>query len=261
MVHAKSKLALSFDPRECRGFSPAAGNQVAIERIEGLQALGLTLIAATPEPRFTMPVVPTEAVDALLRETKKTAGKPRAVDPEKLMEGLPKIDWPAVFTEINRKEDGLAASVLARELENLQRPFERDEIKEVLSVEPRLTSLLNPLARVGDRWPGSWLSLLSWSNGGDFINGERCFQDMFSVAQVREYTTLYGIPNYLPDAIPFAMDGGAGIYFFDARQPPDAGEYPVVFCHSSEVGGGWEAVTPLNRSFLSCCQSKKSTIE
>jgi hypothetical protein len=141
---------------------------------------------------------------------------------------------------------------------HLQRPFGRNQIEEVLAIEPGVTSLQNPFTRIEDQWPVSWLSFLRWSNGGDFINGEngeRGFQDMFSLEQVREYTTLYGIAHFLPGAIPFAMDGGAALYMFDTRKSPNAGEYPIVFCHSSEVGGGWDSVTRLEDSFLACCQS------
>jgi hypothetical protein len=142
---------------------------------------------------------------------------------EALSSRLADVDWATVFAEVNRKEGGLDPQALAAALAGIQRPFERDEIEEMLAIEPEIDSLQNSLAQVEDRWPGSWLSFLNWSNGGDFINGDRGFQDMFSVDQVREYTTCYGVAAFLPGAIPFAMDGGGCLYMFDTREAPISG--------------------------------------
>ena len=128
-------------------------------------------------------------------------------------------------------------------------------IVQILEFGPDATMLPNPLGLVENRWSDTWLSFLSWSNGGDFTTGERAFQDMFSLAQVREFTTLYCIVQSLPGAIPFAMDGGSALYMFDVRREPVEGEYPTVFCHCSEVADGWEAVTRLESTFVAVCRS------
>lgn len=254
MLNTDSGMALSFDPSECRGFEPRARNRVTIARIEGMQAFGLALISEQPDPPFQRPAVSTEALNTLLREARGQTAAER-ITLEALTKRLPSIDWEATFSDVERKEDGLEPAALVDALVHLQRPFERHEIEQVLAVEPTVTSLENPFLRIGDRWPNSWLSFLAWSNGGDFFTGERGFQDMLSIEEVREYTTLYGIAHFLPRAIPFAMDGGGGVYMFDTREDPEAGEYPIVFCHSSEVGAGWSAATRLEDSFVECCSS------
>jgi len=254
MLNTKSGMALNFHPNECRGFEPAARNIVGIERIEGMNAFGLTLVAEEPAPIFSQPTISEGAVEHLISEAQQ-APSPQPMLVETLSSRLADVDWTTIFAEVNRKEDGLDPQALAAALAGIQRPFERDEIEEMLAIEPEIDSLQNSLARVEDRWPDSWLSFLSWSNGGDFINGDRAFQDMLSVDQVREYTTCYGVAALLPGAIPFAMDGGGSLYMFDTREAPISGEYPIVFCHSSEIIDGWDAVTALENSFLVCCRA------
>ena len=48
MLNTKTGMALNFHPSECREFKPAARNIVAIDRIEGMQAFGLTLAVLRP---------------------------------------------------------------------------------------------------------------------------------------------------------------------------------------------------------------------
>jgi SMI1 / KNR4 family (SUKH-1) len=77
--------------------------------------------------------------------------------------------------------------------------------------------------------PDSYLDFLRWSNGGSFFNCERSFDPFFNTTEIREYLLAYHIPQYMPEALPFAFDGGGSFYLFDMRQPPTNGEYPILF--------------------------------
>ena len=255
MVTTTDGLALRFGLEECKGFAPAAGNQVTLERTEGIRACGLSLKAVGPPPRFMFGerANAESGGDPLVRETQDDRDL-RPLTATELRERLPTIDWRDVFTDVLRTERGLDPQALAKALAQLQQPFDRGEMEELLAFGSTATPS-NPFREIAQRWPHSWLSFMTWSNGGDFISGDRAFQDMFSLEQVREFTTVYGIPCFLPGAIPFAMDGGGALYLFDARETSAAEECPIVFCHSSEVEGGWGAVARLEDSFLECCRS------
>ncbi|MET7402661.1 SMI1/KNR4 family protein [Dactylosporangium sp. NPDC005572] len=87
--------------------------------------------------------------------------------------------------------------------------------------------------------PASYLTWLSWSNGGVFGNGERWFQllPVDGPGGVRAMLLAYELPEYMPGALPFALNGGGVFYLFDMRAPADAdGEYPVVASHAGNLG-------------------------
>ena len=46
----------------------------------------------------------------------------------------------------------------------------------------------------------------------------------------------YELPEYMPNAVSFAMDGSGNHYMFDMREEPINGEYPILFAHS----GAWD---------------------
>ena len=253
MLNTDDGLALKFEASQCLGFTPSDRDRVSIERIEGMQAFGLRKLPAAPPPPFARPTVSAAAIDAVLRAATPPAPP---LDAATVQAKLRVIDWPGVFTAIERTRPGLSSPALTDGLARLVRPFERDEVKEVLSFDPRTArpSLDNPLQRVGTRWPGAWLSLLAWSNGGTFVSGERCFHDLLSLAEVREYTVLYGLVTHLPGAIPFALDGGGGLYVFDARE--GEGELPVAFIYQDDVERGWAEAEHLEASFLEVCRAQ-----
>ena len=77
MLQTKSKQALSFDVQECRGFVPADRNIVAIARIEGMWAFGLSLVSDGARKKYERPVVPAGRVEALMRATPDARSGPR----------------------------------------------------------------------------------------------------------------------------------------------------------------------------------------
>lgn len=84
------------------------------------------------------------------------------------------------------------------------------------------------------QFPESFVDLLRWSNGGNFVKGDREF-GMFDPKTIRENLLAYQVPEYMPGAIPFAFDGGGGFYLFDMRNAPVEGEYPIVMAHSGSL--------------------------
>jgi hypothetical protein len=105
--------------------------------------------------------------------------------------------------------------------------------------------------------PPSYLSLLSWSNGGEFRTGERWFQffpALDSAHGVRAMLLGYHLPRYMPMALPFAFNGGGTFYLFDMRQAANRGEYPVVCSHSGNLGWETDECVQIAESFESACR-------
>jgi hypothetical protein len=95
--------------------------------------------------------------------------------------------------------------------------------------------------------PPSYKAFLGWSNGGTFVTGDREFQ-MLKVLELREYLLLYDVPQHMPGAVPFGLDGAGSFYLFDLRDPPDdRGEYPVLFAPTGNLG--YPSAAVLGRSF------------
>lgn len=46
----------------------------------------------------------------------------------------------------------------------------------------------------------------------------------------------YGLPEYMPNAVSFAMDGSGNYYLFDMREEKRNNEYPVLIAHSGSLG-------------------------
>jgi len=64
----------------------------------------------------------------------------------------------------------------------------------------------------------------------------------------------YHIPQYMPDALPIAFNGGGVFYLLDMREPACEGEYPIVCASSGYLGWeprAWRLVAP---SFLEACR-------
>lgn len=75
------------------------------------------------------------------------------------------------------------------------------------------------------QFPDSYIELLKYSNGGEFQNGERCFQ-FFNTEDLREMNLAYELPEYMPGAVSFAMDGCGNHYMFDMREEKETTNIP-----------------------------------
>src|SRR5262249_11533316 len=105
--------------------------------------------------------------------------------------------------------------------------------------------------------PVSYLSLLAWSNGGEFRTGDRWFQFHRAVEPghgVRAMMLGHHIPQYMPGAVPIALNGGGWFYLFDMRNPPRDGEYPVVACSAGNLGWDPDKCKVVAATFLAACQ-------
>jgi hypothetical protein len=79
--------------------------------------------------------------------------------------------------------------------------------------------------------PEELAGLLTFSNGGAIINGEREF-GYFSLQEIRYYYFAYGFPKYLPDFLPVAFNGGGIFYAYDFRAD---GTLPIVAVASGNL--------------------------
>ncbi|QDT91751.1 SMI1/KNR4 family protein [Gimesia algae] len=170
------------------------------------------------------------------------------------------MDWNHVFQhvakEIPATDDDityLQKSVLA--------PLVKSEITEINSEQQNPFLETNPLYEEyqpfdPSKWdipmrpfPDAFVAFLKWSNGGDFVRGEREF-GMFGTKSIREYLLAYQIPEYMPGAVPFAFDGGGGFYLFDMRKEMIDGEFPIVISHSGSLGWDQEDAIRIADTFL-----------
>ncbi|MEN9362397.1 MAG: hypothetical protein RL095_3932 [Verrucomicrobiota bacterium] len=114
---------------------------------------------------------------------------------------------------------------------------EREEISEFWKKHPEIQCDLNI-----DTWrfpnqslSHQFLNFLRWSNSGCcLVNGEREF-GFFSTHDTRDMMISYEFPKYLPEALPFALNGGGWFYAFDMRKEPKNGEYPIIFIESGNL--------------------------
>ncbi|MBR1736834.1 MAG: SMI1/KNR4 family protein [Firmicutes bacterium] len=65
-------------------------------------------------------------------------------------------------------------------------------------------------------FPSGYFGLMFEIESGIFANGERLFQ-FFSLAEISEYYEFYNFAEYMPFALPFALDGCGNFYIFDFR--------------------------------------------
>lgn len=179
-------------------------------------------------------------------------------------------DWTNIFEECY-PEPGAEAHELSELVQGFGASLSAEELGEINS---RLSNPFPPSDPLHAsyspfdpcRWklpagslPADYLDFLSWSNGGEFRTGERWFQ-FFPATDpmhgVRAMLLAYHIPQYMPLALPFAMDGGGGIYLFDMRDP--AAEPPIVWAHAGSIGWEPNNHVQLATSFLAACTGKTS---
>ena len=156
------------------------------------------------------------------------------------------MDWESVFQHV-AKEPQATDDEIAYLQESVLAVLTESEIAEINSQQQNPFPASDPLHDKyqpfdPSQWdilkrpfPESFVEFLRWSNGGNFVRGERNFC-MFGTQSIREYLLAYQIPEYMPGAVPFAFDGAGGFYLFDMRDEPIDGEYPIVMAHSGSLG-------------------------
>lgn len=143
------------------------------------------------------------------------------------------MEWDNVFGISYQKQPYLTETELEQFMQSWHKPLTAPEIDEIISRQRNPFPVAHPLhAQYAPFDPGLWsiphkalpasyLDFLRYSNGGEFVNGERYFQ-FFSAAELRPMLLAYEFPEYMPGAVPFAMDGSGNHYIWDMRMERDA---------------------------------------
>jgi hypothetical protein len=174
------------------------------------------------------------------------------------------MDWDQVF-DVKQKRGGASSATLDRFVSEVGRPITAPEIREVNQGQQNPfppTDTLHAAYRPFDpsAWvipngplPPSYLSFLRWSDGGQFGTGERWFQ-FFDTRRMRSMMLAHSLPQYMPGALPFALNGGGVFYLFDMRKPPAGGEYPIVGAHAGYLSWDPPAWRSVADSFPDACR-------
>jgi len=174
-----------------------------------------------------------------------------------------RIKWDDLFSQCFPANGATADDLTALSV-NLRAPLSEEEVRAVN------TSQMNPFSEMDllhatykpfdpRKWllpskplPSSYADFLKWSNGGSFVSGERRFDPFFSTSELRAYLVGYNVPQYMPEALPFAFDGCGNFYLFDMRSDPVEGEYPILFTLAGNLG--YEDALLIATSFLDVCK-------
>lgn len=100
--------------------------------------------------------------------------------------------------------------------------------------------------------PEDYKTLISESNGGIFLYGEREYQ-FLALEEVIEYYDLYHFSEFMPFAYPFAMDGCGNFYIFNMRYD-DASVYAVC---AGDMGWEEDECYFVANSFKECLSQPK----
>ena len=174
------------------------------------------------------------------------------------------MDWASVFDEVHPKP-GASDAVIKQFVAEVLRPMSAAEVREANASQsnpfPKGDSLYSAWKPYdASKWviptgplPPTYLSLLRWSNGGEFSAGERLYQFFPALDKqhgVRAMMLGYRIPEYMSGAVPFAFDGAGTFYLFDMRRPAVDGEYPAVTAHAGALGWDEDACGVIANSFV-----------
>ena len=173
-------------------------------------------------------------------------------------------DWQSLFDEAY-PEPGADETAVATLSHAVRRPLSAEEVAALQVTQRNPYPADDPrheAYRPFDpaRWtlpagelPPSYLDFLLWSDGGDFRKGERWFR-FHPVRELRPLHLGYYVPQYMPGALLFGSDGGNVFYFFDMRQPPVSGEYPILIAANGNLGYG--AAKVIAPTFLELCRGE-----
>ena len=179
-----------------------------------------------------------------------------------------KVQWPSEF-EIGHPVPGATLDELAQFQKLLFEPLSAEEISKVNASQSNpfvKTSALYKAWQPFDAssWkipagdlPEEYLSFLRYSNGGEFGSGGRWFQFFpldDSNMGVRAMLLAYHIPQYWPNAIPFALDGNGWFYAFDMRSEPIDGSYPIYCSHAGNLGWSEDESALVASTFIGACR-------
>lgn len=173
------------------------------------------------------------------------------------------MDFQKIFNKERIKKPGASLSEIESFINSWNADLSKEEIDEINSAQK------NPF-RKGDKYydlykpfdpklwnfpkmelPSDYIEFLKYSNGGEFINGNRYLQ-FFSTHDFREMNIAYELPEYMEYAISFAMDGCGNHLLFDMRASCKNNEYPILAAHSGNLG--YEDAKLVAASFNELCK-------
>lgn len=178
------------------------------------------------------------------------------------------MDWASIF-DVVYPRPGAADAVIEQFVAEVARPLSAAEIREVNAGQRNPFPASDPLNSAwrpfdAAAWvipsrplPPAYLSLLRWSDGGEFGTGERWFQFFPTLGErhgVRAIMVAYQLPQYMPGAVPVAFNGGGTFYLLDMRRPAVGGEYPVVCAHAGYLAWEPDACRVVADSFVAACR-------
>lgn len=178
------------------------------------------------------------------------------------------LDWSTIFEEAYLSP-GATDAEIEQFVAALGQPLSQPELaairRDLQNPFPKSDPLYHTYQPLDPtRWvlPASplspdYLSLLRWSNGGELRTGERWFQffpALDPVHGVRAMLLAYHVPEYLPGAVPFALNGGGVSYFFDVRAASVDGEYPICCADCGNLGWGKDECVQIASTFAEACR-------
>lgn len=178
------------------------------------------------------------------------------------------MNWETVF-DWKQKEPGASKAVLDQFVSEVGRAMTHTEIETVNRSQQNPFPPADPLHAAyrpfdPSAWvvpnrplPTTYLSLLSWSDGGGFRNGDREFGFFSALGPsggVRAMLLAYHLPEYMQWALPFAFNGGGVFYLFDMRRPAVKGEYPIVAASAGYLSWDCEAWRVVAETFPDACR-------
>lgn len=170
------------------------------------------------------------------------------------------LHWPQIFEEI-QSQPGASESQVRQLQDSVAIPLTDREIAELEAQHRKFKFSYDVRSWVfpAGPLPLAYLSLLGFSNGGCFRNGSRFLHPLFATDDVRGYLLGYNLPEDMPRAFPFAMDGSGVFFLFDMRRPPIDGEYPILVSHAGSLSYG--CCGKVADSFLECCRGTDDVFE
>jgi hypothetical protein len=178
------------------------------------------------------------------------------------------MDWDSVF-DTTQKEPGAPQSVLDRFVAEVGLPITAQEVETINRSQQNPFPPTDPLYAAyrpfdPSAWvipnrplPASYLSLLRWSDGGWGRTGERefgFFSALCPSGGVRAMLLAYQLPQYMPNTLPIAFNGGGIFYLFDMRRPAVKGEYPIVAASAGYLSWDREAWRLVAETFPVACR-------
>ena len=178
------------------------------------------------------------------------------------------MEWASVFDEAH-PEQGATDADIDRFLGEIARPISAEEVRAINAGQSNPFPKRDPLHGAwrpfdASTWhirvrppPPSYLSLLRWSDGGEFRTGARWFQffpTLDEIHGVRAMLLTYQLPLYMPGALPVGFNGGGTFYLLDMREPVVEGEYPIVCAHAGYLGWSRDACHPVAPTFVEACR-------